>query len=106
MNVPEYEKAIFDEVAKSSSQDTWIIPIFKRLIARGKKEGRPVDYETAFKALKRGVNDLAAHWKLTHVMSTGLSKAARDRVIENVTRTVHEIYLIRSRQALGLMKTS
>lgn len=101
MEPVEYEKALYDYVGEKKSQDVWIIPIFKRLLQRHKKEGRGVAYETAFSMLKRGVKQMADHWKLTHVMSTGLSKAARDRVIENVTRSVHEIYLIRRKQEFG-----
>lgn len=95
----EYSDALFAYLGKADVQKAYINPVIDRLV---KKNARAtVDYETAFRALKRACKGMADRWKLETTMSTGLSKAARDTIIENVTRTVMEIYFIRRKEASG-----
>lgn len=91
----EYSDGLFTHLGKEDVQRAYINPVIARLVKKS------VPYETAFRALKRATKEMAAHWKLTHVISTGLSKAARDEIVENVTRTVMEIYFIRRKEASG-----
>lgn len=97
----EYSDALFAYLGKEHTQRVYINPVIDRLIKRGARDGRFVDYETAFRALKRATKEMAAQWKLEHVISTGLSKAVRDEIIESVTRTVMEIYFVRRKEATG-----
>lgn len=98
-----YKTSLFDYLGKENVQHAYILPVMDRLIKAGKRDPHgSVAYETAYKALKRGVKEMAEHWKMEHVMTTGLSKAAKDRIQDDVTRTVMEIYFIRRKEATGI----
>lgn len=89
-----YRDQIFAYLSRNDIRDAYVEPVLAKLLKRASKQ--KVDYDIAMKAIKRAIGEVARNWKMTHVMTTGLSKAAIDRQIAAVARTVmEEIYLTR-----------
>jgi hypothetical protein len=91
-----YLNALFTHLDDPRVKDAYITPVMDKLLLEVKR-GRSRGYEGNFKAFKRAVAELADNWKLEHgsMSGLGISKAAADRQVEQVTRAIMEVFLAR-----------